>query len=46
MLREYAKTNADWVKQFVAANTLLPLSKREALKHFRNHRVSDICNTN
>ncbi len=35
MLREYAKTNAAWVEQFVAANQhLSPLSKREALKHF------------
>lgn len=34
MLREYAKTNPEWVKQFVTSNTLSPLSKREALKHF------------
>ena len=34
MLREYAKTNPDWVKAFVASNTLSPLSKREAMKHF------------
>ena len=35
ILREYAKTNVVWVKQFVAANQhLSPLSKREALKHF------------
>lgn len=34
-LREYAKTNAAWVKSFVAANNgLSPLSKKEALKHF------------
>ena len=33
ILREYAKTNAGWVKAFVNANTLAPLSKREALKH-------------
>ena len=34
-LREYAKTNDGWVKKFVAANTLSPLSKKEALKHFQ-----------
>ena len=33
ILREYAKTNADWVKKFVTENTLAPLSKREAMKH-------------
>jgi 3-methyladenine DNA glycosylase AlkD len=31
-LREYSKTNAAWVKQFVANHQLAPLSKREALK--------------
>lgn len=31
-LREYSKTNPTWVKDFVANNTLAPLSKREALK--------------
>jgi len=31
-LREYSKTNAAWVKKFVAAHELAPLSKREALK--------------
>jgi 3-methyladenine DNA glycosylase AlkD len=31
-LREYSKTNPLWVKNFVANNTLAPLSKREALK--------------
>jgi 3-methyladenine DNA glycosylase AlkD len=34
MLREYAKTNPEWVKKFVDSNLLAPLSKREALKHF------------
>lgn len=34
-LREYAKTNALAVKQFVAAENLAPLSKREALKHLQ-----------
>ncbi|MDD2791772.1 MAG: DNA alkylation repair protein [Sediminibacterium sp.] len=31
-LREYSKTDPDWVRRFVAKNTLAPLSKREALK--------------
>jgi 3-methyladenine DNA glycosylase AlkD len=34
-LREYAKTNADCVKSFVEGHPLKPLSKREALKHFK-----------
>ena len=33
-LREYAKTDKEWVCGFVAAKPLMPLSKREALKHF------------
>ena len=33
-LRQYARTNPEWVKQFVASTPLKPLSKREALKHF------------
>lgn len=32
-LREYAKTDPEWVKEFVAATPLKPLSKREALKN-------------
>jgi 3-methyladenine DNA glycosylase AlkD len=32
-LRQYARTDADWVRDFVEANSLMPLSKREALKH-------------
>lgn len=32
-LREYAKTNKEWVIDFVANNALHPLSKREAIKH-------------
>jgi 3-methyladenine DNA glycosylase AlkD len=34
-LREYAKTDPDWVRTFVTErdNTLSGLSKREALKH-------------
>jgi formyltetrahydrofolate-dependent phosphoribosylglycinamide formyltransferase len=35
ILREYARTNPAAVKQFVTANTLKPLSVREALKHLR-----------
>ena len=31
-LREYAKTNPDWVRQFVSQTVLSTLSKREALK--------------
>jgi 3-methyladenine DNA glycosylase AlkD len=33
MLREYAKTDAGWVVDFVNNNELAPLSKREAMKH-------------
>jgi 3-methyladenine DNA glycosylase AlkD len=33
MLREYARVNPEWVKEFVGNNKLAPLSKREALKH-------------
>lgn len=34
-LRQYARTDPDWVRSYVAAheNTLSPLSRREALKH-------------
>ncbi|ANU11548.1 DNA alkylation repair protein [Planococcus antarcticus DSM 14505] len=32
-LREYAKTDAEWVRSFVSDHTLMPLSKQEALKH-------------
>jgi 3-methyladenine DNA glycosylase AlkD len=36
-LREYARTDPEWVRAFVAArhDTLSPLSRREALKHLR-----------
>lgn len=34
-LRQYAYTQPETVKQFVAANVLKPLSKREALKHLK-----------
>lgn len=33
-LRQYAKTDADFVKNFVNEYPLKPLSRREALKHF------------
>jgi 3-methyladenine DNA glycosylase AlkD len=33
-LREYAKTNKDWVWEFVNKTELKPLSRKEALKHF------------
>ena len=32
-LRQFARYDADWVHDFVATNTLAPLSKREAMKH-------------
>jgi 3-methyladenine DNA glycosylase AlkD len=32
-LREYAKTDADWVRAFVAGHGLSPLSRREATRH-------------
>ena len=32
-LRQYARTDAEWVSDFVENNALAPLSKREALKH-------------
>lgn len=32
-LREYAKTDPDWVRDFVDRTELSPLSRREALKH-------------
>jgi len=32
-LRDYARTEPDWVRAFVAAHELSPLSQREALKH-------------
>lgn len=33
VLREYARTDAEWVRNFVAQHQLAPLSKREAMKH-------------
>ena len=35
-LRQYARTDADKVKKFVGKHDFAPLSKREALKHFKN----------
>ena len=32
ILREYSKTNPQWVRQFVQATSLHPLSKREGLR--------------
>lgn len=32
-LREYARIDPDWVRDFVAMHDLSPLSRREALKH-------------
>ncbi len=32
-LRQYARTDADWVRAFADTHPLTPLSKREALKH-------------
>jgi 3-methyladenine DNA glycosylase AlkD len=32
-LREYARSDADWVRGFVASHELSPLSRRAALKH-------------
>jgi 3-methyladenine DNA glycosylase AlkD len=34
-LRQYAKVNPIWVNNFVASNTLKPLSSREALKNIK-----------
>jgi len=33
MLREYGKTNPNWVKEFTRKNKIAPLSNREALKN-------------
>lgn len=34
-LRDYARTDPDWVRSFVSAHALAPLSVREAMKHLR-----------
>lgn len=34
-LRDYARTDPDWVRAFVAEHELSPLSRREALKHLQ-----------
>ena len=36
ILREYAKTDPEWVQRFVGENQLSPLSKKEALKNIMN----------
>ncbi|WP_404432907.1 DNA alkylation repair protein [Microbacterium lacus] len=33
-LREYARVDPDWVRAYVEAHDMSPLSRREALKHF------------
>lgn len=40
ILREYSKTNAAWVVDFVNSNQLAPLSHREALKWLNRKRNS------
>lgn len=35
-LREYAKTDAKWVRSFTSHHSLMPLSRREALKNIEN----------
>ncbi len=32
-LREYARVDPDWVRDYVGTHELSPLSRREALKH-------------
>jgi len=39
-LREYAKTDADWVRSFVLEHDLMPLSKREAVKNINRTKPS------
>jgi len=39
ILREYSKTNPQWVIKFVHTNTLNTLSKREALKFINRKRT-------
>lgn len=39
-LREYGKTNPEWVINFVATNSLSGLSKREALKRIEKDKTS------
>jgi 3-methyladenine DNA glycosylase AlkD len=35
ILRQYAKTDADWVRKFIVEHELSPLSKKEALKNIK-----------
>ena len=37
-LREYSKTNPEWVVQFIKKHPLQPLSKREGLKRMKNEK--------
>ena len=39
MLREYSKTDTDWVIKFVNNNELAPLSRREALKWLERKNI-------
>lgn len=41
ILREYSKTNPDWVVQFVQNNQLANLSKREALKWLDRKKIDN-----
>ncbi len=42
ILRQYARTNADWVNEFVAENELMPLSQRKALKHISHLPLANL----
>jgi 3-methyladenine DNA glycosylase AlkD len=42
ILRQYARTNANWVCEFVEENELMPLSKREALKHISHLPLANL----
>ena len=42
ILREYSKTNKDWVLDFVEKNKLSNLSIREALKHINKTQINTI----
>ncbi len=41
-LREYARIEPDWVRSYVDAHALSPLSRREALKHLGDSLDSDL----
>jgi 3-methyladenine DNA glycosylase AlkD len=38
-LRQYVRTDPDWVFQFVESNQLAPLSKREAIRRLMMYEV-------